>query len=713
VSTQLVKTKPAGERDGRAVSLSCPVCRVSPLQLFAGQAECPECGGRWPRLSGVVCFQPDVPYWGEIPRPAMERCLEVAAEDGWQTALDTVVAEANPSYRRSLADAASADCWTLVGLAPGSVVLDGGSGWGRLAFRLPPWCQVFSLEAVPLRAQFQEIRRRQSRRSNITVVQGLLTDSLPLPPGSVDVVWLNGVFEWLGLEGAPASPAAIQMAALRRVQELLKPGGRLFIAIENRLGLRYFVGVKDHSGLPFTSLLPRPAADAAVRAYRRFSPAYRSETTATGYRTYTYSIPGYRRLLGRAGFDCVDVHALLPSYSLPLLAFDVDRTPGWLLRRALRLLHPPDLKTRLALSAVGLLSHTPVLSQVWPDVGLVAHKGPAAQATNGADLDGLAARAWQARAGGPRPVAPDQYGWVKAALNTLEEGRLKLFVFDLPTRRLHSVATLPRRPEGAAGQFPQLAVTVRRHLPERWRPSIPGIYGNVPFGGTEAVLEEGVDCPSLLSIWRRCRPARRRRQLPAVITWAEEWCWEAAQAAWAAGCPQAASAEARRAEVEAIWEQVGPHLRDLPGRAAIPRLIAPVVSASPAVMEQGDFVPRNLLPRGDGYCIVDWENSRADGYVGHDLTRLALSSWLDRAYHRRRPPSLAAPPWEFPVLGAALSRHVGRFGLPHRSAGLLMLWAILRTMSLELSNGHARAAHLLAGLLACLSRPEGPVCLTP
>ena len=67
-----------------------------------------------------------------------------------------------------------------------------------------------------------------------------------------DVVTLIGVFEYANLFAPTQNP---HLALLEHVYSLLKPKGKLIIAIENQLGLKYFAGFpEDHVGLPMYGL---------------------------------------------------------------------------------------------------------------------------------------------------------------------------------------------------------------------------------------------------------------------------------------------------------------------------------------------------------------------------------------------------------------------------------------------------------------------------
>ena len=89
---------------------------------------------------------------------------------------------------------------------------------------------------------------------------------------------------------------------------MLRPGGYLYVGIENRLPISYYLGAPDpHCELPFVTVLPRPMANwyARRRGHRE------------GYRNYLYSHRGYRKLLRKAGFARTEFYLAVPSYNVP------------------------------------------------------------------------------------------------------------------------------------------------------------------------------------------------------------------------------------------------------------------------------------------------------------------------------------------------------------------------------------------------------------
>jgi SAM-dependent methyltransferase len=166
--------------------------------------------------------------------------------------------------------------------------------------------EVIAIEPVAERTQFMQQRFAQEKLSNIKILRSSVWE-LPFAKGSFDLAVMNGVLEWVA-EGRSGDPGDIQASALHKVLELLKPGGYLYLGIENRLGPGYFIGYNDpHCGLPFVTVLPRRLAHWYAR----------KRGHSGGYRNYLYSSRGYRQLLQKTGFSGVELYVALPSYNHP------------------------------------------------------------------------------------------------------------------------------------------------------------------------------------------------------------------------------------------------------------------------------------------------------------------------------------------------------------------------------------------------------------
>lgn len=358
--------------DVELARLACPLCRQE-LRTSGNGIRCRSCGAQWPVLNAVPRFAETDFYWGEVPAETMAEVNRLAGETGWLEACRRLIEPTHPWVYRYIVDESRAHWQFLLPLSSESDVLDIGAGWGTLSFALAPAVRsVTSLELVEPRVEFLRLRREQTGLRNVHVVQGQAAN-LPCAEAAFDTVIVNGVLEWLGLSDTDRDPHKAQLRFLERVCRCLRPGGTLYLAIENRFGFQYLRGAPDHSGLRFTSLLPRWLASLACSMSgkrRNGHPA----GSLRAYRTYTYSYWGYKRLLRSAGFDHTQFWALLPSYQCPEFAATLDDASA--LRYVLREWHRgTSLSTRLAQALSRVLPVAQVSRLLAPAFGIIARKG--------------------------------------------------------------------------------------------------------------------------------------------------------------------------------------------------------------------------------------------------------------------------------------------------------------------------------------------------
>lgn len=298
------------------IQLTCAVC--STVQSGSSGSDphfcCAGCGVSLQREQDKLSAHGENYYWGEIDQASMRRVIVEALKVGWKTAVEN---ELRPHHGHLLDMIFATDRADWLALLPLNAkrFLDVGSGWAQVPWILAgnPQREVTSLEVIPERVAFQNIRKQQDGKSNITVLEGDL-NTVDLPREHFDVISMIGVLEWLGNKVSEKSPRDIQLEGLTRACASLKTGGTLVIGIENRVGFNNFLGARDHSGLPFTSLLPRKLAGLVVNL---LSGAYRASSKPPGYRTYTYTARGYSKLMRQAGFSEVEVLVAHPHYAHP------------------------------------------------------------------------------------------------------------------------------------------------------------------------------------------------------------------------------------------------------------------------------------------------------------------------------------------------------------------------------------------------------------
>jgi len=169
-------------------------------------------------------------------------------------------------------------------------ILEIGSGCGAITRYLGECgANVLSLEGSLRRARIGRARTRDL--TNVTVLAERFSDFETTE--TFDVITLIGVLEYANLfTSAPNAPLAI----LKRIKSVLKPGGQLFIAIENQLGLKYFAGaLEDHVGVPMFGIENRYTAN-SVRTFGKLE---------------------LQDLLKEAGFLQSSFLACFPDYKLP------------------------------------------------------------------------------------------------------------------------------------------------------------------------------------------------------------------------------------------------------------------------------------------------------------------------------------------------------------------------------------------------------------
>ncbi len=245
-------------------------------------------------------------YWGKGSEEELAAALDVLAREGIE-----VFAERYRGRFDFTLDENRADWRFPVPLSKRSTVLDLGAGMGRISIPLARVAgKVVAVDQSFLRLKFLKARA-EAEGLSVEAYVGDLFD-LPFAEGSFDLIVMNGLLEWVGKTDRYKNPREAQLRALKLCKKMLKRGGYLYIGIENRWALAYLRGT-DHSGLRFTSYMPRFAANLYTRMRR-----------GEKYDTYTYGARGYRKLLREAGFGASELYLVHPGYNLPRITVPYD-----------------------------------------------------------------------------------------------------------------------------------------------------------------------------------------------------------------------------------------------------------------------------------------------------------------------------------------------------------------------------------------------------
>lgn len=165
-------------------------------------------------------------------------------------------------------------------------VLEIGAGPGAITGVLTERCG--SVDCVDLSRKRSLINAYRHRNcSNLTIHVGNFEDIEPELDRDYDYVFLIGVLEYAGSYLHSADPFGQE---LRTILSHVKPGGRVVIAIENRIGLKYWAGcAEDHSGRYFGGIESYSAKEEPAKTFTR--PALERLLLENGVSEYAFYYP--------------------------------------------------------------------------------------------------------------------------------------------------------------------------------------------------------------------------------------------------------------------------------------------------------------------------------------------------------------------------------------------------------------------------------------
>lgn len=176
-----------------------------------------------------------------------------------------------------------------LGIQPGDSVLELGCGTGAITRYLgESGASVTAVEGSLARARIAAARCKDLPNVRVIADDLQAVDA----EGKYDWVTLIGVLEYAAAySSAPDAYQSYLASAIRH----LKPGGRVVIAIENQLGLKYFNGCsEDHLGTLFSGIqdlyLPRGGA----RTFGRKALSQVLDRAGLASQTWLYPFPDYK-----------------------------------------------------------------------------------------------------------------------------------------------------------------------------------------------------------------------------------------------------------------------------------------------------------------------------------------------------------------------------------------------------------------------------------
>ncbi len=174
-------------------------------------------------------------------------------------------------------------------IKPGERVLELGCGTGAITRYLgETGAEITAVEGSLARARVAAARCQDL--PNVTVI----ADDLQAADveGQYDWVTLIGVLEYAGAYSKARDPYQAYLASAMRH---LKPGGRVVIAIENQLGLKYFNGCsEDHLGSLFSGIQDLYQPTGGVRTFGRKALSEVLNRAGLSQQRWMYPFPDYK-----------------------------------------------------------------------------------------------------------------------------------------------------------------------------------------------------------------------------------------------------------------------------------------------------------------------------------------------------------------------------------------------------------------------------------
>jgi SAM-dependent methyltransferase len=303
------------------VELICPTC-ASGMQYDVDCTflQCPACANRFEIQMNVLLLSGPTSSWNLISTDMMKEINSFANEDTWQKAINKLCPQ---RFSPVINEDGRADWKYLLNIDSGSCVLDFGSGLGAISMSLArEGASVVALDKTLESLKFIKIRSTQEGLNNVIPIcyDG---ERLPFPDEYFDLIVLNGALEWVVSNQAYFTSDDLtyentlrlkreylkidrQEQLLKECNRILKNNGCVYIGIENRIAIKYFLTVpEDHMGIRFISLMPRYLAD-KICIIKKGRP----------YLARTHTKMGYKTLLNKTGFTKALFYMPIPDYRI-------------------------------------------------------------------------------------------------------------------------------------------------------------------------------------------------------------------------------------------------------------------------------------------------------------------------------------------------------------------------------------------------------------
>ena len=270
-------------------------------------------------------------YWSLLNHDKMQKILSDLSD---HTCLE-FVRENIPQWEDLIFSLKRAAGVGMLDIRESDIVVDIGCMWGALTVPIARTdCKVIGIDQTKESLLFHSKRLNEENLTNVDLVCADARE-LSFKKSSVDKFIVNGVLEWIPESVNVAfekdhlkkdknrniikkifkyyknghSPLAIQRSFLSKLNKALKKNGTLYLAIENRFDIHFFLGGRDpHTDFRFINILPR-----------FLQIPYSFLLLGRPFLTWIYSENELKELLYLSGFSKVEIMYAFPDYQFPEL----------------------------------------------------------------------------------------------------------------------------------------------------------------------------------------------------------------------------------------------------------------------------------------------------------------------------------------------------------------------------------------------------------
>ena len=202
-----------------------------------------------------------------------------------------------------------------------SSVLEVGAGMGAVTGALCDKCaHVTAVELSERRAR--AIEKRCRNKDNLEIIVANFND-IEFDK-KFDYITLIGVLEYAAMYTKTETPFT---DFLNKLKSLLKPDGKLLIAIENKFGMKYFAGAaEDHTSMLYDGLTGYIHSGSPVRTFGHDGLQRLMESVGLVHNKFYYPLPDYKfpNVIFTDAFlpDIENIHRNLAYYNVEYINFE-------------------------------------------------------------------------------------------------------------------------------------------------------------------------------------------------------------------------------------------------------------------------------------------------------------------------------------------------------------------------------------------------------